>query len=312
MILDLCANLNPDLFCSTNLTGHIELIASNNIKETGETLYKKLTTNGISLESLGLSGDDNDAKIRTNPLYSIFMYAYWRSKNGSGAESTDDPRDQMTFLDKKVDDYGHTIIQDELTKSSDYDGKLTAETISVMNMWMATVQALYDAVEMCDEADDDDLNVSGPNPIDKAAAFWFGNSDDMSNSSGVSLYAWTKRTKDNFVFDANTTPFDVNNEMVSSLKLLQSLLQECLAPDNQDIETSALKMRILVDDLVKYMTVPLVQNLIHHAGVVATSTGEADPNKLDYIIVSLYLLLCVFCSSISFTQCITNLLCLET
>mmetsp|Transcript_27022 Transcript_27022/g.57901 ORF Transcript_27022/g.57901 Transcript_27022/m.57901 type:complete len:145 (-) Transcript_27022:726-1160(-) len=81
--------------------------------------------------------------MRTNPFYSIFryMYALWRSANGSGKYGSDNTslpsstsstlpsaRSTMTFLKKPVDNYEHTIISDEFSKSSGYDDGSTAET----------------------------------------------------------------------------------------------------------------------------------------------------------------------------------------
>ena len=68
----------------------------------------------------------------------------------------------MKFLNQDVDFYAHTIINDEFGKKSGYDSQLTADTIRVNNLWMATVQALYNAVQLCDEADDPDTDPSVP------------------------------------------------------------------------------------------------------------------------------------------------------
>lgn len=122
-------------------------------------------------------------------------------------------------------------------------------------------------------------------PIDQAAAFWYGNLDAAnSDYSDASLYTWAKNIKEKFLFEGSPNPFDVNTEMSTGLKLLQKMMNECLvAPEKS--EDDALKMRQLVDDLTKHMTVPLVQNLIHHSGGVAMAL-DSDPDKSDYMIVS--------------------------
>ena len=85
----------------------IEAISKENDITNGTNLYKLTPPNGkYSLESLTYSpatttitGDssspssknDNEntfLKSSNNPLYNIYMYAMWRSTNGSGARSS--------------------------------------------------------------------------------------------------------------------------------------------------------------------------------------------------------------------------------
>jgi len=58
-------------------------------------------------------------------------------------------------------------------------------TIRVTDVWMAVVQSLYDAVALCDEGIDPTVaEESGGsiNPVDVAAAFWFGDLADGTNN----------------------------------------------------------------------------------------------------------------------------------
>lgn len=250
---------------------------------------------------------DLHLNAKTNPLYSLYMYAYWRSPNGSyNKETTDEHspelRNEMKFLDQPVDYYGHTIIFNEFKKKSGYDPALTADTIRVTNLWMFTVQSLYDGVDMCaGMSRTDAVDVTDPlfvNPIDMAAAFWFGGLDSdqtVTLDESQTLYAWAADIKQKFTHDVSV-PLDVNSEMIKGLKVLQSLLGECLTVDGSgdDDDDKALKMRLLVDDLVRYMTVPLVQNLILHAGDVVQS-GANDADKTDYMIVSFTPPICRIC-----------------
>merc|ERR1719253_1932148 len=114
----------------------------------------------------------------------------------------------MTFLGEPVTAYGHTIVSDEFGKTSGYDPALTAETIRAVNVWMATVQSLYDAVALCDGGDDPEFEEGTiVSPVDMAAAFWFGNhpGDDDDGGGGAledtsmggngngTMYAWAER-----------------------------------------------------------------------------------------------------------------------
>lgn len=141
--------------------------------------------------------------------------------------------------------------------------------------------------------------------MDQAAAFWYGDYGDdgggdgdggdgggSGEEGGPSLYAWAERTRAKFSFGSNPSPFDVNIEMERELSTLQTMLGDCLAP-NQSSQASetmlrqelAKRMRSLVTELVGAMTVPLVQNLVHHMGMVATE-GVSDARVDDYMIVS--------------------------
>ena len=286
---------------SIDLTPLLEAISLEPTKEEGKARYQQME-NGMSLESLGGGGSSGGTSqtfskffnARTNPLYSIYMYAYWRSQNGSGSSSSttaDLPnRGGMTFLDEPGDYYGHTIIQNELSKESKYDAELTAETVRVVNVWMATVQALYDAVQTCDDSDGTPVDTSDPvfvNPVDQAAAFWFGSLETVGSSDGGTLYAWAQRTNDLYIGGV-----DVNAGMIEGLKDLQTMLNSCLTSGagsggDDIVGDSAKEMRVKVDDVVRIMTIPLVQNLIVRASAVASDASDADPNEVDYMIVSI-------------------------
>ena len=242
---------------------------------------------------------------KTNVLYNLYMHAYWNSVHGNNSpESTDgEPlaRPYYSYLDEKVDYYAHSIINAEFSKSSGYDPTLTAETIRVLCLWNAAIQSLYDAVEVCADASVGDVidgssnettpvlvtaDINDPSyisPVDKAAAFWSGDHiprgdadgdgfPDVDDTDDFTLYSWTERIRTYF---ANPIPgevlFDANNEILAGLKNMQTLLGQCLSSPSPD---TALSMRIAAEDITRYMTVPLVQSLIHYAaGVVVDGTG---------------------------------------
>jgi hypothetical protein len=89
---------------------------------------------------------------------------------------------------------------------SGYTARLTSESISVINVWMAFVQSLYDAVSVCAL----DINVDGDvassttdiddlgyvSLVDVTAAFWYGSRqtwfDDGNNGT---MYARARIAK---------------------------------------------------------------------------------------------------------------------
>jgi hypothetical protein len=212
-----------------------------------------------------------------------------------------------------------------LAKATGYDPRLTAEAIRSIGVWMAFAQALYNAVSLCAPDANGDGSVSSSDvlfdvtdpgyvsPVDVAAAFWFGSYDppattsdqnnaDDDDDSG-SLYAWSRKARSNF----DSMQFDANDAIVRGLNGLQPMLPECLMARssglNAEVADHAKRMRTTADDIVRYATVPMVQNLIHHSarmalGVVDTADqgegggdgdGDGTPgmdDAVDWIIVS--------------------------
>ena len=258
----------------------IEAISKENDITNGTNLYKLTPPNGkYSLESLTYSpatttiaGDsssssknDNDntfLKSSNNPLYNIYMYAMWRSTNGSGARSSTttttvnnhEMKSQMKFLDEPISHYIHTIIMDEYTKHTGYDPSLTAETIQVTNIWMSVVQSLYNTVTLCESGtapNHDDGTTSFDeysNSIDIAAALWFGNlqSDndtDMIKRSGGTMFAWAEEARSRYVSTDNAsgsgsdgeTLINVNDKIVQGLNDIQSMLSTCYTDGTNNV-----------------------------------------------------------------------------
>lgn len=270
---------------STNredLTELIEAIATQPDATLGRQYYEKYTPDStFSLQSIG--SDENAILNPSNPLYALYMYGYYRSANGNGY--TADAEGDKMFLSQPVQYYGHTIISDEFTKASGYDSNLNADTIRVTNMWMATVQSLYDASSLCHVGPGEMDALTYINPVDKAAAFWYGTAEDATSTEGGSLYAWMKRSNSLFVKGSGYNPTLAVQE---GLKFLQSYLADCLevwvaeVTDQQEYD-----MDKKVSEIISAMTVPLVRNLIYYANQVAGTQGEKDATTVDYLIVSL-------------------------
>ncbi|KAL7522638.1 hypothetical protein ACHAWX_007338 [Stephanocyclus meneghinianus] len=231
-----------------DLTLLIEAIAAEPDATKGQQFYSKFTPNSkFSLESIGANASSTILDDSTNPLYAIYMYAFWKSPNGNGKNGQHMPRDQMLFLDDAVDFYGHTIITNEFEKDSGYNATFNAETIRVTNMWMATVQSLYEAAALCHQGPDDIDPLTYVSPIDKAAAFYFGTHEDESSIEGGSLYAWTSRTRRFFVNDA---AFVVNDAMKNGIIQLQQLLTKCLSAwDSETTDEEEYEMEKLANEL---------------------------------------------------------------
>lgn len=167
---------------------------------------------------------------------------------------------------------------DGFDKKSGFDEKLTAETIRVTNVWMAMVTELYKAVESCRDGSASGTE-PGFNPVDHAAAFWFGSSQDGDGNSGGSLYAWAFRAGSNFINQSA----GVNLEMINALVDLQDKYAKCKELSLTETNEAAEVMSKDVLHITQLMTVPLVQNFIID---LATKAGKSA-NERDYLIVSL-------------------------
>ena len=259
------------------LTESVEAIAATDSLSEGEEIYKRVDENGVSLQCLSTGVSQADIAT-TNPLYVQFMYGLWTSVSGDNAA---DGYSSKTFDDGNILYFGDTTVQDEFNKSSGYDPKLTAETIRVMNVWMAMTTELYRSTALCRNGYVDRLSASF-NPVDFAAALYFGTATDpdLVNTldSNGGLYAWAKRAGNQFVDES----VGVNDEIIFKLKDLQKSFQDCRGLSREDRESKGLTMRDSVKEITNLMTVPMVQNFLGH---LASQVGF--PPDLDDGIIGL-------------------------
>ncbi len=154
---------------------------------------------------------------------------------------------------------------------------------------MGFVQSLYNAVSLCAHDPNIDGNVAVINvgdavyvsPVEAAAAFWYGsrvgngdgNVGGEDNNNGL-LYAWAGAACANF----DRADFVVNDKIGSGLTRLQPLLMECLGYRNGGMMTKialhARRTRTIADDVVRYATVQMVQNLVHHLARIVSGVVD--------------------------------------
>lgn len=243
------------LFClgvtiRLKLTDIIASIANAETADVARAYYLQLE-GGISLQSLSTRIEWEEIS-KTNPIYVLYMYGLWNSESG---DNDGDGYSNKMFDGKPLISFGDTIIMDEIEKDSGFDAELTAETISLVNVWMHITSELYKAVQLCRDGTAD----SERNPIDDAAAFWFGSQTDPNTTTGSSLLAWANRAQSQFEgLDSND-----NDEITELLTSLQSSYASCEIVSADQRDSHALMMKPDVDRTIQMMTVPLVQNFIH-------------------------------------------------
>ncbi len=210
---------------------------------------------GVSLQCLS-TGTRWVHITEANPLYVIYMYGLWISDDG---DNDSDGYSNKMFDDGDILNYGDTIVMDEFDKKSGYDAELSAETIRVVNVWMAMVTELYKAAEVCRDGYDDKAP-DGFNPVDFAAALFYGSAEDTELSFDQSLFTWSKKAYDDF----DGQSIIVNDEVMEGLNQLQSDFQDCKGLSAGERETKGVEMKRAVDELTSVMTVPMIQRFIHH------------------------------------------------
>lgn len=249
---------------SIKLTENVEQISNSATNSDGLLYYTQLN-DGVSLECLMLG---NQLASKINPLFIIYTYGLWISPAG---DSDPDGYSSKSFDDRTVSNYGDAVVTDSFSKESGYIPDLTAETVRIVNMLMAMVTEMYRAGTSCLNSDS-----IGSNPIDFAAALWFGSAQDPSSSNGGSLYAWTQRAGANF-----SGQIVLISDIISTkLSELQQSYTECVTLVDEEKVAKGVQMRHEVDDVTRMLFVPLVQNFIHHLASEVRVTAPTLVNIL--------------------------------
>jgi hypothetical protein len=215
-------------------------------------------SSSITLQSLSLTAETEMAE---NPLYYFFKHAFLVLGNAAEHET------KGMFDGAPIEQYADTIVNDlfELNKDD-----IETEAALVMNVWMACVNQLFQVLVECRAQDKE----SGMAHLDKAAALWIGAEQvEGSKDRGHLLYSLAENAGERFGQDNGETW--VNTQVIGSLVEIQNALlgDQCSTGDGYQ------QLRKIIKTLVGYMTVPLVQNLIHHTMNVENE-GKSDMVEL--------------------------------
>jgi hypothetical protein len=228
------------------------------------------------------------------------MYGLWSSDLG---DNDGDGYSDKMFNDEPILTYGDTIVSDEINKSSGFDPDLSAETIRITNMWMAATTELYRAAESCRNGYVNRAH-KGFNPVDFAAALWYGYEQNPDLTTGGSLYAWAKRIQNSFVDQSD----GANEQIRIKLVELQQDFASCKGLADSQAELKGAQMKHKVDEITRWMLVPLVQYFIHH---LATESGLVEKTGDERNSMVLYALAVVpfisVCNDDMYDQLFTDL-----
>lgn len=206
---------------------------------------------GLSLGSAQVMSNDH--------LYNIYRHAFYQL----GIDSESDEIGE--FDGNPVDEYGNTIVIDlfELNATrSETEGAL------IINVWMAIAHELESINLACRTEGDNSVDEMN-RALDRAAALWIG-ADQIrgDNLHGHLLYNLAENAGELFGQDSGETW--VNSQLMSLINIIQNDIQsnKCAADGGYEL------MRSQVNQAVSYITIPLVQMLIHHIMQITNESGS--------------------------------------
>ena len=190
-----------------------------------------------------------DVKMVYNPIFHIYKYGFKPLTSGN----------TMVFDGRYLGAYADAVVNDLI------EIKLKEEAIHaalVLNLWMYVVSCLQDVVQYCKEKDND----MALHHLDTAAAAYIGDHQVKGTSQGYLLYAFTEKVGAYFN-DGTTNETLANLHIMNKMNDIKNILQKqgCNSGEqngHSDFDAFE-KIRFDVDNIVTFMTIPLLQSLIH-------------------------------------------------
>ena len=191
-----------------------------------------------------------------SPMYNLYRNAFLVL----GKE--DEGETQGLFDGASINRYADTLVGDLFALEIE---DIQSEAAIVLNVWMAAVDELFRVLTECSAQD----SAKGLQALDKVAALWIGEGqEEGSNEQGHLLYYVAENAGERFDQDEGETV--VNTKIMDLLLSMQSDLNQ----DKCNGVDGYIAMREKVKQTLAAMTVPLVQNLIHHIMNVANEGGS--------------------------------------
>jgi hypothetical protein len=199
--------------------------------------------------------------MKNDPIYNFFRHGFLVIGTKVEGES------EGLFDEHSVNEYANTVVTDLLSI-----GKLKAapEAAVVMNVWMYCVHQIYEVSRAC-KRNDANSKTDMKNALDIAAALWIGvDQGSGDDESGNMLYNIAEKAGGRFGRDSGETR--VNIEVISGFDAYKLAIDidDCGGNSNAYVE-----FRTLARKLIGYMTIPLMQTLIHHI-MEPASTENSD------------------------------------
>ena len=224
----------PDVDVSdqTNLRTVIQGICDAGDGISAKQFYKQEFMIGMSIESMSL-----DAKYRMDDdlLFNQYVYALY--------DDVDKTDGSFMFDGRPATEYAHTIVNDAFDAGIVSTGCMA---VKVLHVWMWIVHKLLQAVKQCDEDIPENYGA-----IDEAAALW---------ESGM-LFDMAEELGPKFGHEQINGMTYLNRQIVDRFKKGQIYHQD--KTNSCKIKNALGDLRIIVNEIVAYMTAVLIQQLIY-------------------------------------------------
>ena len=207
----------------------------------------------VTLQSLSLNAKD---KMSASPMFNIFRHAFFVL--GKSIENETEGR----FDGKPIEQYGDTLVADLFSLGIDH---IETEAALITSVWMACVHELFQVMLECRAGDES----KGLAALDIFAALWIGEGQDLGgNENGHMLYNLAEKAGERFGQDDGEAM--VNTRLLELLGTLQTILnrKKCATDEGHK------EMRPIVKEMIGVMSIPLLQNLIHHCMSLQTNAGS--------------------------------------
>lgn len=218
----------------------------------------KRTLAGLSLNALPDMAQD--------ALYNIFRHTFFLIGRDIEGETAGN------FDQKPVQEYANTLVNDLFALKVAH---IETEAALILNVWMAIVHRLYNVMRECRTQDTGAMNAA----IDQAAALWIGaDQPEGANDQGNMLYNLAQVGGQRFN--------QANGEAEANVKVLGAMndIQQKISGGTCDGgDQGYLEMRYAVNQLIDYMTIPLVQILIHH---IQQQPADGEANFIELYALS--------------------------
>lgn len=201
--------------------------------------------------------------MKGDAMYSFFRHAFLELGNEIEGEQLGQ------FDDRPVAEYANTLVLDLLALNKT---AAVAEASVVLNVWMYVCHQLYTILRAC-KANDATSTQKMQEALDIAAALWIG-ADQLQgdNDSGNLLYNIAEQAGEKF--DQDQGEARTNQLILDEMNTLELGIN--IGTCSKDAN-GYLEFRAVIRRMIGHMTVPLVQNLIHHV------QGEASTTQADFI-----------------------------
>lgn len=217
--------------------------------DKAKSIYLNPSTNAIG----GLSGhpeihtlQDFSTKASTfmneDPVYNFFRVALF-----------DDESFDLNVTDSASGwPFADAVEQLAIGPSNGNSAQLGSKAVIVMNIWMMIAHQLYEAVRSCDQSK------NTPELIDSAVALWIGQEQGEGKfNSGWSMYSIAQEAIE--LYGVKEREAQVNMNLMGQFVIAQNLTQSCSSD-----QSSAMKLRALIDDIIRNLSIPLLQHLFFH------------------------------------------------